>query len=45
MEKAKNNFFKRSMAAIIIFFVPDLIILIADLITDGKVSACMPYFK
>ena len=45
MDKAKNNFLKRSVAAIIIFFVPDLIILIAELASGVDIKACMPYFN
>ena len=45
MDKAKNNFLKRSVAALIIFFAPDIIILIANLASGDKISSCMNSLK
>ena len=45
MDKAKNNFLKRSIAALIIFFAPDLINLIVKFINDQSISSCMSKFK
>lgn len=45
MDKAKNNFLKRSVAALIIFFAPDLINLIVKFINDRSIASCMSQFK
>ena len=45
MDKAKNNFLKRTVAAFIIFFAPDIIILIANLASGDKISSCMNSLK
>lgn len=45
MDKAKNNFMKRAIAALIIFFAPNIVILIADLVSDGNLKACLPTFQ
>jgi len=45
MDKAKNNFMKRFVAALIIFFAPDVVKLIADFINGGDIKECLPYFK
>ena len=41
MDKAKNNFLKRSVAALIIFFAPDIIKLIVGWIQDNSIASCM----
>ena len=45
MEKAKNNFLKRAIAGIIIFFAPNIIDLVISFINDQSMSACMGNFK
>ena len=45
MDKAKNNFMKRAVAALIIFFAPDLINLIVKFINDRSIASCMSQFK
>ena len=45
MNKAKNNFLKRGVAALIIFFAPDLIILIVKFIDNQSISSCMNSLK
>ena len=45
MDKAKNNFLKRAVAALIIFFAPDLINLIVKLINNQSISSCMSKLK
>ncbi len=45
MDKAKNNFLKRSIAAIIIFFAPDIIIFIVSFVTNQPISACISALK
>ena len=45
MDKAKNNFLKRSVAALIIFFAPDLINLIVKFVNDQHIASCMNKFK
>ena len=39
MDKAKNNFLKRSIAALIIFFAPEIIELIAGFIDPPDISS------
>ena len=41
MDKAKNNFLKRSIAALIIFFAPDIIKLVVGWINDNSIASCM----
>lgn len=41
MDKAKNNFLKRSVAALIIFFAPNIIELIVGWIQDNSIASCM----
>ena len=41
MDKAKNNFLKRSVAALIIFFAPDLIKLLVSFVNEQSISSCM----
>ena len=41
MDKAKNNFLKRAVAALIIFFAPDIIKLIVSFINDQSIASCM----
>ena len=38
MDKAKNNFLKRSVAALIIFFAPNIINLIAELVDQQRIN-------
>ena len=45
MEKAKNNFLKRSVAALIIFFAPDILLLIMNLVNNQAISSCLEKFK
>ena len=45
MDKAKNNFLKRSIAAIVIFFAPDIIIFIVSFVTNQPISACISALK
>ncbi len=44
MDKAKNNFLKRLVAALIIFFAPDLVKLIVDFIQNESIKSCMNNF-
>ncbi len=41
MDKAKNNFLKRAVAAVIIFLAPDVIRLVVDLIQNNSIKSCM----
>ena len=41
LEKAKNNFLKRAVAAIIIFLVPELLKLIASFINNQSIRSCI----
>ena len=41
MDKAKNNFMKRAVAALIIFFAPNVIILIVDLVQQSSIRSCL----
>ncbi len=45
MDKAKNNFLKRSVAALIIFFSPEIIKLILSLIDNQSMTTCLDNFK
>ena len=45
LDKAKNNFLKRAIAALIIFFAPDLINLIVSFANNQSISSCMNKFK
>jgi preprotein translocase subunit SecG len=45
MDKAKNNFLKRSVAALIIFFAPDVINLIISFINQQSLASCLNQFK
>ena len=45
MEKAKNNFMKRLVAALIIFFAPDVVRLLVDFIQNQSISSCMNKFN
>ena len=44
MDKAKNNFLKRFIAAVIIFFAPDILDLIMTLINDRSIASCLSNF-
>lgn len=44
IDKAKTNFMKRAAAALIIFFAPTLINLIAELVDKQSISSCMGRF-
>lgn len=44
MDKAKNNFLKRLVAALIIFFAPDVVKLIIDLIQNESIKSCLNKF-
>ena len=41
VDKAKTNFLKRAVAALIIFFAPDIINLIATFVDKNEVKSCM----
>lgn len=41
MDKAKNNFMKRLVAALIIFFAPDIVKLLVDLVQQESIKACL----
>ena len=41
MDKAKNNFLKRSVAALIIFFAPNIIDLVIGWLGQNDVGACV----
>jgi len=45
MDKAKNNFLKRAVAGLIIFFAPDLINLIVKFVNDQSIASCLNQFK
>ena len=40
IQKAKNNFIKRSVAVLIVFFAPEIVKLILGLAGDGDLTAC-----
>ena len=44
MDKAKNNFLKRIAAALIIFFAPDILNLIATFVNQRSIASCMESF-
>ena len=44
VDKAKNNFLKRLVAALIIFFAPDLIKVVANLVDQRSIASCMEKF-
>ena len=44
VEKAKNNFLKRTIAALIIFFAPNIINLIAGIVNERSIASCMEKF-
>ena len=41
MDKAKNNFLKRSVAVLIVFFAPDIINLIVNFIDKQSIASCV----
>ena len=45
MDKAKNNFLKRSIAALIIFFAPDIITTLAEIIGNESISSCLTILR
>ena len=45
MTKVTNNFLKRAIAALIIFFAPDIVELIVDLVDKQAISSCMNNLK
>ncbi len=45
MDKAKNNFLKRTIAALIIFFAPDIINLLVKFVNDQSIASCTSQFK
>lgn len=45
MEKAKKNFTKRAMIAVIIFFIPVLLEIILSYVNDASIKACLNNFK
>ena len=45
MDKAKNNFLKRLVAALVIFFAPEIIELLGSLITNESITSCVSALK
>ena len=45
LDKAKKNFLKRALAAIIIFFAPNIIELIVDAVNQQSIKSCLENFK
>ena len=45
MDKAKNNFLKRAIAAFVIFFAPNIIELIVDLVNKQSIASCIDSLK
>ena len=45
LNKAKNNFLKRAVAVLIIFFAPYIIGLILDLVNEASVKSCVEEMK
>ncbi len=45
LDKAKNNFMKRSIAAMIVFFAPYIIRLVLNLINDASLSSAASCIK
>ncbi len=44
MDKARKNFLKRFVAGLIIFFAPNIVILIVNFIQNESIKACMSQF-
>lgn len=44
MDKAKNNFLKRALAAVIIFFAPNIIDFLVTFVNDRSIAACSSKF-
>ena len=40
MDKSKKNFLKRSVAALIIFFAPDIIKLLVEFVQEQSIASC-----
>ena len=45
MDKAKSNFLKRAVAALIIFFAPDIINLLVEFVNKQSIASCSNQFK
>lgn len=45
MEKAKKNFFRRAIIAVVIFFVPIFLEIILSYVNNEAISACLNNFK
>jgi len=45
MEKAKKNFVKRAMIAVVIFFIPTLLQLIFNVFDSIAIDGCMDKFN
>lgn len=45
LDKAKNNFLKRAVAVLIIFFAPYVIELVLDLVNESTMKSCLEQFK
>ena len=43
IDKAKNNFLKRGVAVLIIFFAPMIVNLILDIMQENSLRGCLPY--
>lgn len=43
IDKAKNNFLKRGVAVLIIFFAPMIVTLILDIMQENSMKECIPY--
>lgn len=44
MEKAKKDFVKRAIVAVVIFFIPTLLEIVFEIIDTGAIRACMNNF-
>lgn len=41
MDKAKTNFLKRAIAALLIFFAPEIITALAEIISQESITSCI----
>lgn len=41
MEKAKKNFIRRAIVAVILFFIPNILEIVFDLIDEAEISKCI----
>ena len=45
MDKAKKNFTKRAIMAVVIFFIPDLVNLVFTFVASDEARQCIKGFK